>query len=267
MPTHVSVEVNGPVAQVTLDRPDKLNGLTLEMLGELRGAARSLARDRSLRAVVLKGAGESFCAGLDFAQATKQPARIARLFTPNPLRGTNGFQEACWAWRRVPVPVIAEIHGHCYGGGVQLALAADFRFTTPDAEWSVLEGKWGLIPDMSGIKSLGELVGIDTAKRLTMTAEMFSGSHAHEIGLASGVADDPSTLTADLVGQLLPRSPDALAAGKRAFNKSWGAGARTTFRQERRRQLGVLLGKNARIALAASLKKQPPDYQPRGRWS
>src|SRR3546814_3967157 len=96
---------------------------------------------------------------------------LFRSFLPNLLRGTNKFQEACWAWRRLPVPVIAAVDGHCYGGGLQIALAADFRFASPDSQWSVLEGRWGLIPDMSGIRSLSEVVGIDTAKRLTRSEE------------------------------------------------------------------------------------------------
>ena len=110
---------------------------------------------------------------------------------PSPFRGTNKFQEACWAWRRLPVPVIAAVDGHCYGGGLQLALAADFRFATPESEWSVLEARWGLIPDMSGIQALKELVGIDTAKRLTMTAQMLSGKEARDLGLVTELAADP----------------------------------------------------------------------------
>ena len=121
----------------------------------------------------------------------KKPAGIVEAFIPRPWRGTNTFQEACWAWRRLPVPVIAAVHGHCYGGGLQIALAADFRIATPDSEWSVLEGRWGIIPDMTGVRSLAELVGIDTAKRLTMTAQMFSGKEAHDLGLVTELAADP----------------------------------------------------------------------------
>src|SRR5829696_8538802 len=181
--SNVTCEIADGVAQVRLDRPDKLNALTLPILQDLASTARALRKDKSLRAVVVAGEGEAFCAGLDFASVMKSPAGIAKAFVPLPWRGTNLFQEACWAWRRLPVPVIAAVHGHCLGGGLQIALAADFRIATPDSRWSVLEGKWGLIPDMSGIRSLAELVGIETAKRLTMTAEMFSGKEALELGL------------------------------------------------------------------------------------
>src|SRR5918993_3215877 len=176
--THVTCEIVNGVAQVRLDRPDKLNALTLPILRDLASTARGLRKDKSLRAVVIAGEGDAFCAGLDFTSVMSNPAGIAKAFVPVPWRGTNLFQEACWAWRRVPVPVIAAVHGHCLGGGLQIALAADFRIATPDSRWSVLEGKWGLIPDMSGVKALSELVGIDRAKLLTMTADVITGEEA-----------------------------------------------------------------------------------------
>ena len=146
--SHVTCTVVDGIAHVRLARPEKINALTLQILDDLAGTARTLRRDRSLRAVVLSGEGDAFCAGLDFAHVLKQPARVVTSFVPRPWRGTNTFQEACWAWRRLPVPVIAAVHGHCLGDGMQIALAADFRVATPDSQWSVLEGKWGIIPDM-----------------------------------------------------------------------------------------------------------------------
>ena len=175
MPSTVTCRVEGGVAQVRLNRPDKLNALTLDTLEDLVATARDLSRDRTLRGVVLGGEGDSFCAGLDFATVLRNPPRVARSFVPHPWRGTNLFQEACWAWRRLPVPVVAAVHGHCYGGGLQIALAADLRMTTADAQWSVMEAKWGLIPDMSGIQALSQQVRMDVAKRLTMTGEVVSG--------------------------------------------------------------------------------------------
>ena len=174
---------------------------------------------------MISGEGASFCAGLDFASVLGKPAGIVRAFVPKPWRGTNLFQEACWAWRRLPVPVIAAVHGHCFGGGIQIALAADFRFATPDSEWAVLEGRWGLIPDMSGIQSLKELVGIDTAKRLTMTAQTVTGKEAAELGLVTELAADPVAAATEFARELATRSPDALAAAKRLFNRSWNAGS------------------------------------------
>lgn len=261
----VSCTVADGIARVCLTRPDKLNALTLQTLEELVTTAHRLRRDRTLRAVVVSGEGRSFCAGLDFASVLRRPTGVAAAFVPRPWRGTNTFQEACWAWRRLPVPVIAAVHGHCYGGGLQIALAADFRFATPDSEWSVLEGRWGLIPDMSGIRSLAELVGIDTAKRLTMTARMLSGKEAHDLGLVTELAADPEEAALALARELAGRSPDALAAAKRLFDRTWTSSARTTFRRERAEQLFLLFASNTRAARKAAFEKVAPRFGPRGR--
>ena len=261
----VTTQITDGIAQVRLNRPEKLNALTLDLLDELVAAARALRRDKTLRAVVIAGEGDSFCAGLDFASVLKRPGKMWATFTPRPWRGTNVFQEAPWAWRRLPVPVIAAVSGHCLGGGVQIALAADFRFAAPDSTWSVLEGKWGLIPDMSGIQALKELVGIDTAKRLTMTAAMLSGKEAHELGLVTELAPDPIAAATAFAHELSTKSPDALAAAKRLFNSTWHRSPRATFARERLEQLLLLAGANVKIAQKAAFKRETPVYRPRAR--
>ena len=265
MPSTVTTTVADGVAQVRLNRPDKLNALTLDTLDALVATAHDLARDTSLRGVVIGGEGRSFCAGLDFATVFRTPARVATAFVPRPWRGTNTFQEACWAWRRIPVPVVAAVQGHCYGGGLQIALGADFRFTTADARWAVLEAKWGLIPDMSGIQALSQQVGMDVAKRLTMTGEAVSGERAVELGLATEVADDPYAAAADLIATIATRSPDSVAATKRIFNRTWCSGDRRTFARERFEQARLLAGANTKIAREAAMAKVPAAYRSRGR--
>src|SRR4051794_1564886 len=256
----VTHTVDDGIAHVRLSRPDKLNALTLQTLEELVTTARELRRDRTLRAVVISGEGPSFCAGLDFGSVLKKPAGIVGAFVPRPWRGTNTFQEACWAWRRLPVPVIAAVHGHCYGGGLQIALAADFRIATPDSEWSVLEGRWGIIPDMTGVRSLAQLVGIDTAKRLTMTAAMLSGKEAADLGLVTELAADPVAAAHDLAREISKRSPDSVAAAKRLFNRSWTSSPRATFARERAEQLLLLTLKNTSTARNAAFKKIAPVF-------
>lgn len=263
MARYVDVEIADGIAQVRLTRPDKLNALTLETLDELIEAAQRLRRDRSVRAVVLSGEGASFCAGLDFATVMKNPLGIVRAFIPVPFRGTNAFQEACWAWRRLPVPVIAAVDGHCYGGGLQLALAADFRIATPDSEWSVLEARWGLIPDMTGIKTLTELVGIDTAKKLTMTAEMLSGKEAADLGLVTDLAADPVVAALELAQRIAQRSPDSVAAAKRLFNQTWTATPAATFARERAEQILLLAVSNTAAARKAAFTRTLPRFGPR----
>ncbi|MFL6062147.1 MAG: crotonase/enoyl-CoA hydratase family protein [Marmoricola sp.] len=257
---YVDHQITDGIAHVRLTRPDKLNALTLRTLDELIATAQELRKDRTLRAVVISGQGDSFCAGLDFASAMKSPAGIVKAFVPLPWRGTNAFQEACWAWRRLPVPVIAAVDGHCYGGGLQLALAADFRIATPDSEWSVLEARWGLIPDMTGVRSLAELVGIDTAKKLTMTAEMLSGKEAADLGLVTELAADPVVAALDLAHRIAQRSPDQVAAAKRLFNTTWTSGPRATFARERAEQLLLLALANTAAARTAALKKVAPAF-------
>jgi enoyl-CoA hydratase/carnithine racemase len=239
--SRVTCALSDGIADVRLDRPDKLNALSLDMLRGLRATARSLRHEPGLRAVVISGDGRSFCAGLDLGSAARDPAAVARAFVPSP-RGTNLFQEACWAWRRLPVPVIAAVHGHVLGAGVQIALAADLRLTTPDARWSVKEVERGLVPDMSGVRALTQLVGIETAKRLTFTAEEFTGADAGRLGLAGTVTDTPLDEAFALARQIAGRRPEAVAAAKRLFDRNWSSGDRRTFAAERREQLRLLPG-------------------------
>ncbi|MFE6506408.1 crotonase/enoyl-CoA hydratase family protein [Nocardioides sp. NPDC057767] len=259
----VTTEINDGIAQVRLNRPDKLNALTLDLLQELVDTAKELRRNHDLRAVVIAGEGDAFTAGLDFASVLRDPKKIVGAFVPVPFRGTNLFQESVWAWRRLPVPVIAAVHGHCLGGGVQIALGADFRIAEPDSQWSVLEGKWGIIPDMTGIRSLSEVVGIDTAKKLTMTAEQFSGERAYELGLVTELSADPVATATAFARKLSERSPDQLAAAKRLFNDTWYAPIKRTFSRERIEQLRLLFGENTKIAREAAFKREKPTYKPR----
>ncbi|MEV6277286.1 crotonase/enoyl-CoA hydratase family protein [Nocardia sp. NPDC051832] len=241
MSSNVTLRFEGDRAYVALDRPDKHNGLTLEMLGGLIDAAHDIAARKGVRAVILTGNGPSFSSGLDVAKATSDPLAIVRAFVPLPWRGTNTFQEACWAWRRLPVPVIAAVHGRCYGGGLQIALAADVRFATPDAEFSVMEAKHGLVPDMTGAASLSQLIGIDKALMLTMTADVVDAAYAERIGLVTEVTADPLKAAEQLADRIADRSPHAVAGAKRMFDRSWQASARRTFALERATQLPLIL--------------------------
>lgn len=260
----VITEIDGPVARVWLNRPDKLNGLDLDLVEQLADTARTLRRNREIRAVVIEGRGSSFCAGLDFAAAAKESKlRIIRMALPNPMRGTNAFQECFWAWRKVPIPVIAVTRGHVFGGGIQLALACDFRFTTPDCQWSVLEAKWGLIPDMSGTVTLAELVGADVAKRLVLTGELISGEEAHRLGLATGVDADPNKLADELIAAIVARSPDSVAASKKLLNEVRRGNVRSALGRERRFQLAMFRTKNFGISRKAGAKGETPNFGPR----
>ncbi|WOC11944.1 crotonase/enoyl-CoA hydratase family protein [Gordonia sp. MP11Mi] len=258
--SNISYEVRDQVAHVRLDRPDKHNGLTLDMLDDLAATADRVSKDRKVRAVVLAGEGESFSSGLDFASAGKERNRIMRNLIPKRSSAANNFQNAGWAWRSVPVPVIAVLHGHCYGGGLQIALGADFRFAATTTDLSIMEAKWGLIPDMSLSASIAQLTSIDIAKRLTMTGETFDAQQALDWGLVSGVSHDPYDDADALIDQIKQRSPDAIAASKSLFENTWYNGSRLSFPVEQTLQVRLLRGRNSAIARKAGLAKQQPQF-------
>ena len=259
----VTVDIRDQVAYVRLTRPDKLNGLDFAMLEQLVAAARTVRADRSVRTAILLGDGPSFSSGLDFASVMSKPSQVARAFVRLPWRPTNLFQQVCWEWRTMPIPVLAVLHGHCYGGGMQIALAADFRFATPDCFLAIMEAKWGIIPDMTASVTLRELVGADVAKRLVMTGETIDGQRAHELGLVTEVADDPLAEAERFAAQLATRSPDSVAAAKKLLNRTRTLPARAALRAERSLQLGLLRGANSKIARAAAMAGKTPQFKPR----
>jgi enoyl-CoA hydratase/carnithine racemase len=158
------------------------------------------------------------------------------------------------------VPVIAAIHGHCLGGGLQIALGADVRFATPDARLSVLEVKWGLVPDMAITRTLPRLVGIDVAKELAFTGRMLSGVEARDLGLVTHVADDPFAAARELAAEIAGRSPDAVRGMKRLFNEAWTGSAEQTLRLEADIQLGLLGTPNQLESVRAGLAKEPAQF-------
>lgn len=260
MSDRITVETVDGIAYATLNRADKMNALDLPMFKELASVPREIAKDTSVRAVILRGDGPAFCSGLDFAAVSKDQVGQVKGFAKLPVQTTNLYQKACWAWREMPVPVFAVTHGYCFGGGFQLALAADFRFTTADCQFSVMEAKWGLIPDMTGSVTLRELVGMDVAKRLTMTAEIFDGNRAKELGLVTEVGPDPLAAAKALAAEIATRSPDSVAATKKLFHETWTSSPRSAFWTESELQLRLLLGRNHKIARAAGKAKEIPKW-------
>jgi enoyl-CoA hydratase/carnithine racemase len=256
----VAIEIADHVAVVTLTRPEKHNALDIAMFEAISAAAERLASEPGVRAVVLHGDGPSFCSGLDVAGVMANQPGSDDLMAP--LRGSvpNWFQRPVYRWIELPVPVIAAIHGYCLGGGLQIALAADVRFATPDARMSVLEVKWGLIPDMAITRTLPRLVGIDVAKELAFTGRMLSGSEACELGVVTHVAEDPLAAARTLAAEIAGRSPDAVRAMKRLFDQSWTGSPEETLRLEADLQLGLIGTPNQLAAVAAGMAKQPAEF-------
>jgi len=269
----------GGVADVRLNRPDKMNALDQPMFEALVATGTELARDASLRCVVLSGAGRAFSAGLDFASFQSmagqgaegraqrgESERSAPDRVPNLLaRGDDGSpanfaQRAAWVWTELPVPVLAAVHGVAYGGGLQIALAADVRFVAPDARLSVMEIKWGLVPDMSGTQTLRRLVRLDVAKELTFTGRVVSGTEAVALGLATRVADDPRAAALEVAAEIAGRSPDAIRAAKQLLDRSGVGSVEEGLRLEESLQRGLIGRPNQLEAVRANMEKRAPRF-------
>ncbi|HUO72106.1 MAG TPA: crotonase/enoyl-CoA hydratase family protein [Solirubrobacteraceae bacterium] len=256
----VRVELEDHVAVVTLARPDKHNALDLPMFEGIIGAAERMREEPGVRAVVLCGEGPSFCSGIDVMSIVGGQAGLDGLVEPLRGEAPNWFQRAAYDWIRVPVPVIAAIHGNCFGGGLQIALAADIRFAAPDARLSVMEIKWGLIPDMSISRTLPRLVGIDTAKELTYTGRVITGAEADRLGIVTHVAEDPVAAARALAEEIAGKSPDAIRGAKRLYDEAWIGAPEQTLSLEAELQLDLIGSPNQRAAVSAGLSGQPAEF-------
>jgi len=297
MEERVRIEQKDGIADVRMVRADKLNAFDLPMFAALIEAGVELARDRSVRAVVLSGEGRAFSSGLDISavmQGLGDPAqraggersrarasmpdqasepRAAQRAAGERSRGSgprltdrgaespaNHAQRAAWIWQELPVPVIAAVHGVAYGAGLQLALGADIRFVARDARLSIREAHWGLVPDVAITQTLRNVVGLDVAKELTFTARVISGVEAKELRLATHVSDDPYRDAHALAREIASRSPDAVRAAKRLWNEALLGSVADGLHLETELQ-GMLVGKpNQREAVAANLEKREPRF-------
>ena len=256
----VRIEVADHIATVTLTRPEKHNALDIPMFDGIIEAASELSGAPGVRAVVLHGDGPSFCSGLDVMGVMAGGQGLDGLTDPLGGEVPNWFQRAAYGWISLPVPVIAAVHGTCFGGGLQIALAADVRIATPDARLSVMEIRWGLIPDMSITRTLPRLVGIDVAKELTYTGRVFTGEEALRLGIVTHVSDDPLLSARELATEIAARSPEAVRGAKRLYDEAWNKSAEDTLALEAELQRSLIGSPNQLAAVAAGMTKQPPLF-------
>ena len=257
----VGIEVADHVAVVTLARPDKHNALDAAMFDALDDACERLAAEPGLRAVVLHGDGPSFCSGLDVASLMAAAGGGVSGVTDR-VHGEvpNVFQRATHGWIDLPVPVIAALHGTTFGGGLQIALGADVRIAAPDTRLSVMEVRWGLIPDMGITRTLPRLVAIDVAKELTYTGRIVSGTEAQGLGLVTHVADHPLLAARQLAAEIAGRSPDAVRRAKRLYDATWTGPAAETLKLEAELQLQLIGSPNQLAAVTAALSGGPAEF-------
>lgn len=252
------------VAAVCLNRPEKMNAWNMEMFDALAAATDRLAGETGLRAVILRGAGGCFSSGLDLSvmQGFARDLEELKREIASPAKGerANRFQKPVVAWQSLNVPVIAAIEGVAFGAGMQLALAADFRIAAPDARFSIMEAKWGLIPDMGISQSLPRLMRADQAKELIMTARVMGAEEALTLGLITRIAEDPVAAARGMAAELARKSPDALEAAKRLVEEGWTLPPGEGLALEARLQAGIIGGANQIEAVMAEMAGRAPVF-------
>lgn len=250
-----------------LTRSDKMNALDDAMFEALRQHGRELAENPAVRAVVLSGEGRAFCAGLDMGNfanmASAEPSLEvdgASKLAQRTYGIANGPQQAAWVWRELPVPVIAAVHGVAFGGGFQVCLGADIRYAAPDTRFSVMEIKWGLVPDMAGTRLMRSLARDDVVRELTYTGRVFSAEEAQSYGFVTRVVDDPLALALETAAEIAARNPQAQRANKRLFNAARQLTDAEGLLMESEEQDVIIGSANQIEAVMSELEKRPPHF-------
>lgn len=262
--TRVSVTIDKDgVALVTLTRPEKLNAFDEAMFTAVSEAGERLRHAPGLRAVVLTGEGRGFCAGIDTAMLAQFAASIDTLrdeiVTPPPGQAANRFQHPCTVWADLPVPVIAAIHGVCFGAGMQLALGADLRISAPEAEFSIMESRWGLIPDMGLTKLLPGVMRADQALELILTARRVGAPEAQALGLVTRLAEHPLEAALEIARAIAARSPEASRGAKALVRAAW-PGDDSLLALEARLQAAIIGSTNQIEAVMAGIQDRAPRF-------
>ena len=259
----VTIQIEGGIAEVTLNRPDKLNAFDAAMFEAVVAAGERLMTEPGLRAVVLTGAGRGFCAGIDTGQlaafARDLSAIKAEMLAPPDGQAANRFQRPCTIWADLPVPVIAALHGVCYGAGMQLALGADIRIAGPDAQLSIMESRWGLVPDMGLTKLLPGLMRADQALELILTARVLEAPEAQALGLVTRLAEDALQAARDTARAIAARSPEAARGAKALVRTAWPGGD-AHLALEARLQAAIMGSPNQIEAVMAGMQKREPRF-------
>jgi enoyl-CoA hydratase/carnithine racemase len=261
MNDRVTIETRGAVAEVRLTRADKLNALDEAMFSALAEAGAALGRTPGVRAIVLSGEGRAFCAGLDRSLFQKQTSGGGELLAgPRTAGGANRLQQAIAVWREMAVPVIAAVQGQAFGGGLQLALAADMRILAPDAQLSVMEIRWGIVPDLGGIGCLRRLVRDDVLRDLVYSGRVVGGEEALGLGLATRLAGEPRAAALSVAGEIATKSPDAIRAAKTLINLAADASFSALLRAESEAQASLIGKPNQIEAVMANLQARTARY-------
>jgi enoyl-CoA hydratase/carnithine racemase len=264
MNDRICLTISDGIADVRLNRADKMNALDPAMFKAIAETAARLKQDTSVRAVVLSGEGRGFCAGLDVERINAMTRGESILPFADLTRRTHGIanfvQHIVWVWRELPVPVIAAVHGVAFGGGFQLALGADLRYIAPGTRLGLIETKWGLVPDMAGTQLMRHLAREDVVRELTYTARIFSAEEALAYGFATRLVADPRAAALVTAREIAGRSPDAIRAAKRLLNRAVACGAEAALTAETAEQRELIGSPNQIEAVRANLENRAPNF-------
>lgn len=262
----VSISVNEKgIADVRLNRPDKYNALNGAMFTAISEAGDALKKNKDIRVIVLSGEGKGFCAGLDMMSMMSEPGGPAGengdRFEPKTGEIANYYQKPAYVWAEQNVPVIAALHGSAYGGGFQIAMGADIRVARHDAKLSIMEIKWGLVPDMSAFATLPNIVSMAVAKDLCYTGRIVKSEEALRLGLVNQVADDHIAAAFEMAELIASKSPSAVQMDKRLIENAWNLDPEAAMALEAKLQLAVLGKPNQMEAVMANMQNRAPKYQ------
>ncbi len=257
----VSIEIDNHVATVRLSRPDKLNALDIEMFDEIIAAGQVVQNDKTVRVVVLHGQGRAFCAGLDLQNLMAAGQEFLRPLSDRTHGMANRWQQAVWTWRECDVPVIAAVHGVAFGGGLQIMSGADIRIIHPDTRLSIMELKWGIIPDMGGTQLWRHNVRDDVLREMIYTHKEFDGSQAVAYGFATRTHDEPLEEAIRLAKDIASKSPSAIVQAKNMLNQCHYLGEEDGLLLESILQDKIIRKENQMEAVMSQMQKRQAEYQ------
>ena len=258
MEERVTITVDAGIADVRLNRPDKMNALDPAMFAGLNAAIEKLSAMKDVRVAVLSGEGRAFCAGLDMGS-------MAGGGSGNDLGArshgmANTAQNVAWGWRALPMPVIAAVHGVALGGGFQIMSGACVRIARPDVRLSIRETYWGLVPDMAGLALWRTIARDDVLRDLTYSAREFTAEQGERYGFITRLSDDPRAAAFDLAREIAGRNPDAVKASKRLINLMADGDTATMLQAESDEQIKLMRSPNQIEAVRANMEKRAPVF-------
>ncbi len=259
----VSININNHIAEVVLNRPEKMNAIDIHMFDALIDAGKQVSEDPAVRVVILRGEGKAFCAGLDLSNFSMDENSVMNSIPlPDRTHGiANRWQQAVWTWHKCPVPVIASVHGVSYGGGLQVMSGADIKLIHPDTKLSIMEVKWGIIPDMAGTQLWRHNVRQDILKELTYTHKVFTAEESVQYGFTTRIEDEPLQAARTLAAKIASKSPSAIVKAKKLLNECYYLNEEEGLLLESVEQEEIIRKHNQIEAVFSAMQKRPGNFK------